>query len=74
MIWQDLGYYSRSNRIHQASKILCQFIGKNRNQDPHAWPNKIDQWTSLLGIGRSNVGNIILSAFDLPTLILDGNT
>ena len=73
MIWQGLGYYSRANRIHQASKILSEFIGKTIDQDPHAWPNKIDQWTSLPGIGRSTAGSIISSAFDLPTPILDGN-
>ena len=73
MIWQGLGYYSRANRIHQSSKILIEFVGKNRDQDPHSWPNEIDQWISLPGIGRSTAGSIISSAFDLPTPILDGN-
>ena len=73
MVWQGLGYYSRANRIHQSSKILIEFVGKNRDQDPHSWPNGIDQWMSLPGIGRSTAGSIISSAFDLPTPILDGN-
>ena len=73
MIWQGLGYYSRANRIHQSSKILIEFVGKNRDKDPHSWPNEIDQWISLPGIGRSTAGSIISSAFDLPTPILDGN-
>ncbi len=73
MIWQGLGYYSRATRIHQSSKILIEFVGKNRDQDPHSWPNGIDQWMSLPGIGRSTAGSIISSAFDLPTPILDGN-
>ena len=73
MIWQGLGYYSRANRIHQSSKILIEFVGKNRDQDPHSWPNEIEQWISLPGIGRSTAGSIISSAFDLPTPILDGN-
>ncbi len=73
MIWQGLGYYSRANRIHQSSKILIEFVGKNRDQDPQSWPNEIDQWMSLPGIGRSTAGSIISSAFDLPTPILDGN-
>ena len=72
MIWQGLGYYSRANRIHQSSKILVEFVGKNRDQDPHSWPYRIDQWMSLPGIGRSTAGSIISSAFDLPTPILDG--
>ena len=73
MIWQGLGYYSRANRIHQASKKLIEFVGENCDQDPHSWPNEIDQWISLPGIGRSTAGSIISSAFDLPTPILDGN-
>ena len=73
MIWQGLGYYSRAKRIHQSSKILFEFVGKNRDQDPDSWPNQIDKWMSLPGIGRSTAGSIISSAFDLPTPILDGN-
>jgi len=42
MIWQGLGYYSRVNQIHKSSKILVEFVVKNRDQDPHSWPNKID--------------------------------
>ena len=73
MIWQGLGYYSRAKRIYQSSKILVEFVGKNRDQDPDSWPNQIDKWMSLPGIGRSTAGSIISSAFDLPTPILDGN-
>ena len=73
MLWQGLGYYSRANRIHQSSKILIDFVGKNKDQDPYSWPNGIEQWMSLPGIGRSTAGSIISSAFDLPTPILDGN-
>ncbi len=73
MLWQGLGYYSRANRIHQSSKILIEFVGKNNDQDPHSWPNRIDQWMALPGIGKSTAGSIVSSAFDLPTPILDGN-
>ena len=73
LIWQGLGYYSRANRIHQASKILIDLIGVNRDDDPYFWPKGIDQWMSLPGIGRSTAGSIVSSAFDLPAPILDGN-
>ena len=73
MIWQGLGYYSRANRIHQSSKTLVKLVGKNIDQDPHSWVNRIDQWMSLHGIGRSTAGSIISSAFDLLNPILDGN-
>ena len=73
LLWQGLGYYSRAHRIYQSSKILIEFIGFNKDKDPHSWPFGIDQWMSLPGIGRSTAGSIISSAFDLPTPILDGN-
>ncbi len=73
LIWQGLGYYSRAKRIHQSSKILIEYVGKDRGQDPYSWPVGIDQWMTLPGIGRSTAGSIISSAFDLPTPILDGN-
>ena len=73
LIWQGLGYYARAKRIHQSSKVLIDYIGKNREQDPCSWPDGIDLWMSLPGIGRSTAGSIISSAFDLPTPILDGN-
>tara|TARA_Y100001968_G_scaffold277605_1_gene272519 strand:+ start:494 stop:1642 length:1149 start_codon:yes stop_codon:yes gene_type:complete len=73
MLWQGLGYYSRANRIHKSSKILIEVIGKDSDHDPCSWPNQIDQWMSLPGIGRSTAGSIVSSAFDLPTPILDGN-
>ena len=73
IIWQGLGYYSLANRIYQSSKILNEIVVKSRVQDPHSWPNGIDQWISLTGIERSTADSIISSAFDLPAPILDGN-
>ncbi len=73
LLWQGLGYYSRANRIHQSSRVLLEFLGKNSDQDPSSWPKEIDLWMSLPGIGRSTAGSIISSAFDLPAPILDGN-
>ena len=73
LIWQGLGYYSRAKRIHQSSRLLIEYVGTNRGQDPYSWPVGIDEWMTLPGIGRSTAGSIISSAFDLPTPILDGN-
>jgi len=73
MQWQGLGYYSRVKRLHQSSKLLIEFIGKDNFLDPFFWPVELNQWTSLPGIGRSTAGSIISSAFDLPLPILDGN-
>ena len=71
LAWQGLGYYSRANRIHQSSKILIEFIGKDRSLDPLAWPMSLDQWLNLPGIGRSTAGSIISSAFDISEPIFD---
>ncbi len=73
MQWQGLGYYSRAKRLHQSSKLLIEFTGKDNFLDPFAWPVELNQWLSLPGIGKSTAGSIISSAFDLPSPILDGN-
>ena len=73
LLWQGLGYYSRAKRLHQSSKLLIKFVGKNRTLDTLLWPVELNQWMSLPGIGRSTAGSIISSAFDLPEPILDGN-
>ena len=73
LIWQGLGYYSRAIRIHQASKILIDFVGDKSVESLHSWPVGLDQWMSVPGVGRTTAGSIISSAFDLPTPILDGN-
>ncbi len=73
LLWQGLGYYSRAKRIHQSSKLLVEFIGKNNSEDPSSWPVDLEMWLSLPGIGRTTAGSIISSAFDISEPILDGN-
>ena len=73
LLWQGLGYYSRAKRIHQSSKLLLEFIGKNNSEDPSSWPLDLEMWLSLPGIGRTTAGSIISSAFDISEPILDGN-
>ncbi|WP_320663663.1 8-oxo-dGTP diphosphatase MutT [Prochlorococcus sp. MIT 1223] len=73
LIWQGLGYYSRAKRIYQSSKLLLDLIGYQDCIDTKNWPNSLEIWESLPGIGRSTAGSIISSAFDLPIPILDGN-
>ncbi len=71
--WQGLGYYSRARRIHEASKILLKNIGREYYCDLSKWPNDLNTWIALPGIGKSTAGSIISSAFNLPTPLLDGN-
>ena len=63
LLWQGLGYYSRARRLHQAAQQL----------QGQPWPQDLEAWLALPGIGRSTAGSILSSAFDRPFAILDGN-
>ena len=63
LLWQGLGYYSRARRLHQAAQQL----------QGQPWPQELEAWLALPGIGRSTAGSILSSAFDRPFAILDGN-
>ena len=41
--------------------------------EPAAWPQDLESWLALPGIGRSTAGSILSSAFNQPFAILDGN-
>ena len=61
--WQGLGYYVRARRLQQGAR---QLVGQ-------PWPQSLEGWLALPGVGRSTAGGILSSAFDLPFAILDGN-
>ena len=61
--WQGLGYYSRARRLHEAAQLL---VGQ-------PWPQSLEGWMALPGIGRTTAGSILSSAFNAPLPILDGN-
>ena len=71
--WQGLGYYRRAKWIKQTSQILIKKIDKFELDDPLVWPQGIDDWLALPGIGRSTAGSILSSSFDSQHAILDGN-
>tara|TARA_B100000700_G_C14714259_1_gene700612 strand:- start:93 stop:596 length:504 start_codon:yes stop_codon:yes gene_type:complete len=64
-LWQGLGYYSRAHRILEASKILFNCVEDDHVNNPQSWPQDIETWRSLPGIGR----NTELQVFFLPHLI-----
>ena len=61
--WQGLGYYSRARRLHEAAQLLVD----------RPWPDVMEGWMALPGVGRTTAGSILSSAFNAPTPILDGN-
>ena len=72
LLWQGLGYYSRARRLHATARLLREQIDGDPT-DPARWPQDLDTWLALPGIGRSTAGGILSSAFSSPLAILDGN-
>ena len=70
--WQGLGYYSRAHRLHRTARLLLEQIDGDPT-DPACWPQDLESWLVLPGIGRSTAGGILSSAFNSPLAILDGN-
>lgn len=65
-LWTGLGYYSRARNLHKAAQYIVQTMeGK--------WPDTLEGWTALPGVGRSTAGAILAIAFGQKTPILDGN-
>jgi len=81
LLWQGLGYYSRARRLRVGARQMQEQItvraaslgGSAEPADPSAWPQDLESWLALPGIGRSTAGSILSSAFNRPFAILDGN-
>jgi A/G-specific adenine glycosylase len=71
--WQGLGYYSRARRLLAAARSLHEGTRAVDPSDPSYWPQDLETWLELPGIGRSTAGGILSSAFNSPLAILDGN-
>ena len=67
LLWQGLGYYSRARRLLAGARQLQALV------EPAAWPQDLESWLALPGIGRSTAASILSSAFNQPFAILDGN-
>ena len=71
--WQGLGYYSRGRRLLAAARMIQEQCRCGADRSCDAWPQDLDTWLALPGIGRSTAGGILSSAFNSPLAILDGN-
>jgi A/G-specific adenine glycosylase len=63
--WTGLGYYARARNLHKAA---CQLVAQGAG-----WPDSLEGWMALPGVGRSTAGAILSLAFEMPAAILDGN-
>jgi A/G-specific adenine glycosylase len=64
--WSGLGYYRRARALHGAARILVAEHGGR-------FPEDVEGWLALPGVGRYTAGAIVSIAFDKPAPILDGN-
>jgi A/G-specific adenine glycosylase len=65
--WEGLGYYRRARQLHAAAR---QIMGDHGGQ----FPQSLQQWLALPGIGRYTAGAILSIACDERLPILEANT
>jgi A/G-specific adenine glycosylase len=65
-LWSGLGYYRRARNLHRAAKFLV-------SERQGRFPDDVEGWLALPGVGRYTAGAIVSIAFDKPAPILDGN-
>lgn len=65
-LWEGLGYYSRARNLRKAAQAIVANGGR--------FPETVEEWRSLPGIGRYTAGAIVSFALDRPAPILEANT
>lgn len=66
--WAGLGYYARARNLHKTAQELQKILKKT-----NAYPQSLDDWQSLAGIGRSTAGAIMAMGLGNFGVICDGN-
>lgn len=64
--WSGLGYYRRAKALHRAAKTLVL-------EREGAFPDDLDGWLALPGVGRYTAGAIVSIALGKRAPIVDGN-
>lgn len=64
--WAGLGYYARARNLHKCAKVVANDYGG-------IFPSDIDTLKSLPGIGDYTANAMAAIAFDLPSVVVDGN-
>lgn len=64
--WEGLGYYSRAHNLHQTAKLIVNDRGGE-------FPQSVEEWMALPGIGRYSAGAVCSIAFGVRAPVVDGN-
>lgn len=67
-LWAGLGYYARARNLHAGAKQVVEFIQKHGD-----FPQTIDEWQAIKGVGRSTAGAIVAMGVGGRGVICDGN-
>ncbi|WP_051613750.1 A/G-specific adenine glycosylase [Leptospirillum ferriphilum] len=62
-LWEGLGYYQRARNLHKAARIIAS----------GGFPETVEGWMNLPGVGRSTAGAVCSIALGQETPILDAN-
>lgn len=65
-LWEGLGYYSRARNLQKAARLIVGELGG-------AFPQSLEGWRRLPGIGPYSAAAIVSIAFGLPEPLVDGN-
>jgi A/G-specific adenine glycosylase len=64
--WEGLGYYRRARMLRETARsVLAEFGG--------AFPCELDELKKLPGVGPYTAGALRAFAFELPSVLVDGN-
>lgn len=66
--WAGLGYYARARNLHKTAKQLKHIIDATGD-----YPQSLEQWQALAGIGQSTAGAIMAMGLGKFGVICDGN-
>jgi len=64
--WSGLGYYRRARLLHQAARQVVEVLDGS-------FPETLDGWRALPGVGEYTAGAIASIAQDLPVSAVDAN-
>jgi A/G-specific adenine glycosylase len=65
-LWEGLGYYRRVRNLQKAARIVVEERGGE-------FPDTLDGWRQLPGVGEYTAGAVASIAYGLPVPAVDGN-